>query len=127
MQFKTNTSSMEQALQQWRLAHNVEDGAFESLIAIISAHCSTQESSVAFNTLSPSFLGNINDGVPEQYGATSTALITSQLWQPHTDSMPFPAPKDNHQVTFLPFTVLELFLHQMPSSRNPSRVLFGAL
>lgn len=58
---------MEQALQQWRLAHGVEDSALESLIAVISAHGFNQENlspgSFAPNILSPSFLSNVNDGV----------------------------------------------------------------
>jgi len=79
---------MEQALQQWRLAHGIEDGVFESLIAVISAHGSSQENlsagSFALNTLSSSFLSNVNDGV---LGQNLDAPTTSQLWQSNVESM----------------------------------------
>jgi len=72
---------MEQALQQWRLVHGVEDGAFKSLIAVISAHGSSQENfsagSFAPNMLSPNFLSNVNDGISGQNETTSNAPTTS--------------------------------------------------
>jgi len=90
---------MEQALQQWRLAYGVEDDAFESLIAIISAHGSSQENlsagSFAPNMLSPSFLSNVNDGVSRQNKATS------QLWQSHAESMLLPASEVNSFTSYV--------------------------
>lgn len=57
---------MEQALQQWRLVHGVEDDAYESLIAIVSAHTFGQEnfSAGAFPpVLSPNLLiSHVDDG-----------------------------------------------------------------
>ena len=89
---------MEQVLQQWRLDYEINDCAFESLIAILSAYGFSLESfsssSVAFNMLSPSFLSNINDGVLGQNGATSIAPLTSQL-------VPFPASVDNEFASYV--------------------------
>ncbi len=96
---------MEQALQQWRLVHGVEDGAFESLIAVISAHGSSQENfsagSFAPNMLSPSFLSNVNDGISGQNEATSNAPTTSQFWQFQAESILFPASEVNSSTSYV--------------------------
>lgn len=95
---------MEQALQQWRLAYGIEDGAFESLIAVISAHGSSQENfsagSFAPNMLFPSFLSNVNDGVSGQMKATSNAP-TSQLWQFQAGSTLFPTSEVNSFASYV--------------------------
>jgi hypothetical protein len=70
---------MEQALQQWRLAHGVEDGAFESLKVVISAYGSSQE----------------------HFSAGSFAPNMSQLWQSHAESMLFPASEVNSSTSYV--------------------------
>lgn len=91
---------MEQLLQQWRFIYGIDDNAFESLIAILSAHDSSLESfsfssrNVAPNMLTLSFFSDVNGSVPEQNEATSNAPVTSQLWEPQMDSIPFPASED---------------------------------
>jgi len=96
---------MEQALQQWRLVHGVEDGAFESLIAVISAHGSSQENfsagSFAPNMLSPNFLSNVNDGISGQNETTSNAPTTSQLWQFQAESILFPASEVSSSTSYV--------------------------
>lgn len=121
---------MEHALQKWRLAYNVEDGAFESLKAFISAYGSSQEhfsvDSFAPNLLSPNFLSNVNDGV-------SGHKALQMLRQHRSSGNPTRNPccsryqKLVHlQVTFLLLTALELLLHQIRSARNLSQIPIGA-
>ena len=97
---------MDQALQQWRLAHGIEDGAFESLISIISTHGSSQENfsagSFAPHVLPPSFLSNVYSGVSGQNRATPDAPTTSELWQSHAESMLLPASEVNSSPSYVP-------------------------
>lgn len=86
---------MEQALQQWQLAYGIEDGAFKSLKALISAYGSSQRNfnlgNFAPNLLSPSF----------QNRATSNAPTTSQFWQPYAESILFSESEVNSFTSYL--------------------------
>ena len=104
---------MEQALQQWRLAYDIKDNAFESLIAILFAHSSSLGNfgynSATPSMVFPSFSNNVN-GISRQHGASLITSTTPQLWQPQVDSMPFLLSEDIHirdvsSVHYVPVTL----------------------
>ena len=70
--------SMNQSLQQWRLAHDIEDAAFESLKAVIHQHEPSPENFSA---------GSLTVTEPWRSQATSMLIPTSEVC-PSTGSVP---------------------------------------
>ena len=99
---------MNQALQQWRLAYNVEDDVFESLRTMLSSHDFSQENfstdNIALFMSILSFVDNVNRDVSEQSRVSSITSTTSQLWRAQSHlMMSFSITKVNSFTSYVSF------------------------